>query len=393
MALWYDFGVYLHSYPEDHLFMLRPKLLALAMSCALSSIVYAQRPAEMPAPAPGQTPAAAEPAKTTTPPASNVPMSEPVLTLKGACPAKNGVVPKGCVSGLTRAQFEELTNALQPSDKGPVPPEVRRRFATQYAKLLTLADAARELGLENDPKVQQILTFARNQILAESLNQHYVEKYAHPSDAEIQTYYDQNKKKYLEATLQRIIVPLHQVTADTPKPDPDERKALAEKLRTRWVAGEDPVKLETEAMDTANVKTTPPDVNVGARRPGSLPEAHEAVFDMKAGDISPVYADPAAFYIYKVVSIRQIPLDEVKTQISQTVQRQMFSDKIAAIQKEVTPVLNDAYFGPETAPSIPQTILHPTGPRSGVPPAPGAPPAAPPAPPSNPPANPGATPQ
>ena len=101
-------------------------------------------------------------------------------------------------------------------------------------------------------------------------------------------------------------------------------------------------------MDSSSVKTTPPDVNVGARRPGSLPEAHEAVFDLKAGEISPVYSDPAALYIYKVVSIRQVPLSEVKTQISQTVQRQMYSDKLEEIQKAVTPELNDAYFGPET---------------------------------------------
>ncbi len=156
-------------------------------------------------------------------------MTEPVLTLKGACPAKNGVAPKGCVSSMTRQQFEQLTNALQPADKGPVPPDIRRKFATQYAKLLTFADAARELGLENDPKVQQIFHFARNQILAEALNQHYVEKYAHPSDQEIQAYYDQNKKKYLEATLQRIIIPMQQMTPDNPKPDQQAQKALAEK--------------------------------------------------------------------------------------------------------------------------------------------------------------------
>ena len=104
--------------------------------------------------------------------------------------------PRAAFPRLTRQQFEQLTGALQPADKGPVPPDIRRRFATQYAKLLTLSDAARELGLENDPKVQQIFTFARNQILAEALNQHYVEKYSHPTDQQIQEYYDQNKKKY-----------------------------------------------------------------------------------------------------------------------------------------------------------------------------------------------------
>jgi hypothetical protein len=295
-------------------------------------------------------------------------MTEPVLTLKGACPAKNGVAPKGCVSSMTRQQFEQLTNALQPSDKGPVPPDIRRKFATQYAKLLTFADAARELGLENDPKVQQIFRFAQNQILAEALNQHYVEKYAHPTDQEIQAYYDQNKKKYLEVSLQRIIIPMQQATADNPKPDQEAQKAMADKLRQRWVAGEDPTKLEKEAMDSSNVKTTAPDVNVGARRPGSLPEAHEVVFDLKAGEVSPVFSDPAALYIYKVVSVRQVPLSEVKTQISQTVQRETFNQQLEAIQKAVTPELNDAYFGPETPATAPQTIIRP-----GMPPRPGAP--------------------
>jgi hypothetical protein len=328
-------------------------------------------------PAPGDEPVATPaPAKTTTPAISAVPMTEPVLTLKGACPAKNGVVPKNCVSSMTRQQFEELTGALQPADKGPVPPDIRRRFATQYAKLLTFADAARELGLENDPKVQQIFSFARNQILAEALNQHYVEKYAHPTDQEIQAYYDQNKKKYLEATLQRIIIPMQQVTAEKPKPDPEAQKALAEKIRQRWVAGEDPTKLEKEAMDSSEVKTSPPDVNVGARRPGSLPEAHEGVFDLKAGEISPVYSDPAALYIYKIVSLRQVPLSEVKTQISQTVQRETFSKKLEDVQKAVTPELNEAYFGPETPASAPQTVIHPgMPPHAGAPGAQPAPPA------------------
>ena len=376
--------------------MLRPTMLALAMSCAMTCTGYAQTaaPQQTPPPAAGQNPAAAEPAQPAAPPASNVPMTEPVITLKGACPAKNGVVPKGCTSSLTRQQFEELTGALQPADKGPVPADVRRRFATQYAKLLTLSDAARELGLENDPKVQQIFIFARNQILAEALNQHFVSEYSHPTDQQIQTYYDQNKKKYLEATLQRIIIPMQQVTADKPKPDQDAQKALAEKIRTRWVAGEDPTKLEKEAMDSSEVKTTAPDVNVGARRPGSLPEAHEAVFDLKAGDVSPVYADPAAFYIYKVVSLRQVPLSEVKTTISQALQRQLYSDKIAEIQNTVTPVLNDAYFGPDVPPTMPQSIIRPG--RPGGPGGPGAGPGAAPgagAPPPPPPANSGASPQ
>jgi hypothetical protein len=354
--------------------MLRPTLWVITLSCSLACAVYGQQPTPTPTTPPAQTPPAAgqiatpasSPEAKTTPPASNVPLTEPVLTLKGACPPKNGTPPQGCVSSLTREQFEKLTNALQPADRGPVPPDVRRRFATQYAKLLTLSDAARELGLENDPKVQQIFAFARNQILSEALNQHYMEEYSHPTDQQIQEYYDKNAKKYNEVTLQRIIIPMSQQAPDKPKPSEEEQKAFADKVRTRWAAGEDAAALEKEAMEHNGMTTGAPDVNVGARRPGSLPEAHEAVFEMKAGEISPVYSDPAAFYIYKIISIRQVPLSEVKTQISQTLQRQMFTDKMQELQSSVTPVLNDAYFGPEPAPSA-----QPAPGRPGMPGMPG----------------------
>lgn len=362
--------------------MQRSTLLALVMTCALTCAGYSQQPSTQPPPAAGanSSEAAAKPANST-PAASNVPMSEAVITLKGACESKAGSTPPaGCISSLTREQFEQLTNALQPADKGPVPPEVKRKFATQYAKLLTFADAARQLGLENDPKVQQIFAFARNQILAETLNQHYMEEYAHPTDQQIQEYYDQNAKKYQEATLLRIIIPKAQGQPDKPKPPSEaDQQAYADKIRERWVAGEDPSKLEKEAMEHAGVSTPAPDVNVGARRPGSLPEAHEAVFSLKPGEVSQVFSDPAAFYFYKVISVRQVPLSEVKTTISSTLQRQLYNEKLQQLQSSVTPVLNDAYFGPETTPTMPTNMIRPGGPPrgNGPPPGPGAPPAQP----------------
>ncbi len=315
------------------------------------------------------TPAPATPA----PAATNVPMNEVVITLKGACAAKAGSTPPaGCISSLTREQFENLTNALQPADKGPVPPEVKRRFATKYAQLLTFADAARELGLQNDPKVQEIYRFAMTQILAETLNSHYTEEFAHPSDQQIQTYYDQNIKKYKEVTLQRIILPANPGAADKDKPKPTEaeRTAYAETIRAQWVAGGDPVKLQKDVMEHNGVTTTAPDINVGARRPGALPEAHEGVFELKATEISPVYSDQAASYIYKVLSIRTVPLSEVKATISQTLQQQMFKDKIQQIQSAVTVTLNDAYFGPDVPPPAPRNMMRPGGTMRG----PGAPP-------------------
>jgi PPIC-type PPIASE domain len=289
---------------------------------------------------------------------------------------------------MTREQFEKMLKALTPPDR-PMPVDMMRNFATQYAKLLIFSDAARAMGLENDPTVLQLMEFTKKQILTQALNQHITEEYSHPTDQQIEDYYKQNSKKYMEATLQRIIIPRYQGTAEKPKLSEAEEKAYADQIQKRWVAGEDPEKLAKEAADHSGVGTPPANVNIGPRRPGTLPEAHESVFDLKPGEVSQAFSDPASFYVYKVVSVREIPLSEAKTSITSTLQRQLVTDRIQQIQNSVTPVFNDTYFGPER----PQVQATPRiiSPRPRTPPAPGAgapPPSSGNAPPQQPPAPP-----
>jgi len=97
---------------------------------------------------------------------------------------------------LTREQFEKLVKALQQPDKPPMPPDVVRNFASQYAKMLIFADAARDLGLENDPRYVQIFQFVSNQILTDALNQHIVQEYSHISD--------QTDRRLLQAESQEV---------------------------------------------------------------------------------------------------------------------------------------------------------------------------------------------
>ena len=229
--------------------------------------------------------------------------NKPVITLQGGCAPLGDIAPaKDCVSSVTRAQFEKLTNALQPG----MAADAKRGFATNYAKLLIYVDAARALHLENDPDIQLIIQFVSSQVLAEGLRRHYAEQFSHPSDQQIQDYYNQNKAKYLEATLQRIIVPHNPGSGDKPAPSEAEQKAAAEKLRQRWVAGEDPVQLQQAAYQASGITGAgTPDVNLGARRPGSLPVNQESVFQLKGGEVSQIYTDAAASYIYKAVSVRR----------------------------------------------------------------------------------------
>src|ERR1017187_1425524 len=326
--------------------MSRSTFLVVALSCALSCAAYGQKPSSnqppaAPAASPATTQSSPPPSGTGAPAgpanadATKVPMDEAVITLKNVCQPKVGATtpPPGCVSGMTREQFEKMITALQQPDRPPMPTEVRRNFASQYAKMLVFADAARELNLENDARYLQIFQFVSNQILTDALNQHIVQEYSHISDQQIEDYYKQNPKKYVEATIQPILVSRTPASKDKPKSVEAEEQAYADKIRERWVAGEDPVKLQKEAADHSGLPNAAPDVNLGARRPGTVPEAHEVIFELKPGEVSQVLSDLGSFYIYKVLSVRQVPLSDVKATISSTLQRQMITDRIDQIQK------------------------------------------------------------
>jgi len=277
-----------------------------------------------------------------------VSMDQPVITLKDGCKPIGNLTPaKDCISEVTKAQFEKLATALQPGMNW----DSKRAFAGNYGKLLIYADAARALNLENTPDVQQILQFVTNQVLAEALKRHYTEEYAHPSDQQIEEYYKQNNAKYKEAELQRIIVPHQPGTPEKPAPSDADQTAAAEKIRQQWIAGGDPSKLQQSAYELAGVTGNgSPEITLGKRQAGSLPPNQEAVFQLKAGEVSQVFSDPAAYYIYKVVSVREIPVSEVRESIIRTLQQRQIQDKMDEIGRSATPVLNETYFGPTQVP-------------------------------------------
>ena len=286
-----------------------------------------------------------------------VAMDQAVITLKDGCKPIGNITPaKDCISDVTKAQFEKLTTALQPGMNW----DSKRAFAGNYGKLLIYADAARALNLENTPEVQQILQFVTNQVLAEALKRHYTEEYAHPSDQQIEEYYKQNSAKYVEADLQRIIVPHQPGTPEKPAPSDADQAAAVEKIRQQWIAGADPSKLQQSAYELAGVTGAgSPEISLGKRQPGSLPPNQEAVFRLKAGEVSQVFSDQAAYYIYKVVSVHDIPISEVRESIIRTLQQRQIQDKMDEIGKSATPVLNETYFGPTPGAGAAMPAPHP----------------------------------
>lgn len=286
-----------------------------------------------------------------------------VITIKGLCstPAVKTPAPKNtagkpasppasgkpCETVVTKKQLDSIVEAVRPN----LPPAQRRMLAQQYVELLTIANAASKAGVEKQPDVQEKIKLSKLQILASSYSREMQQKEAEIPDADIQKYYKENTPKYEEAKLLRIYVPM--MTSEEGKPpDTAATKALAEKIQQRAASGEDFDKLQKDVFTAAGNKGTPPSVDMGERRRGTLPPKQEdAVFGLKAGEVSPALEETSGFYIYKVVSKDQVPLDKVHDDIKGTLARERFRENMEKLRSSVQTTYNEAYFSPPAPPA------------------------------------------
>ena len=304
--------------------------------------------------------------------ALTLPADAVVLTIKGLCPevaAENTALtkpssdPAACQTVITKAQFEELTNAIHPN----MPPTTKRQLAVSYPRLLAMAHEAEQRGLEQKTHYKEMIAFARLQILSQDLVREIQEEASEISEKDVENYYTQNKANFETATLERITVPnirqnqtssARPVAQDSVSQDPASQdksreekdkqamKAEAESLRGRAAAGEDFGKLQKDAYTFAGLTTPPPLVTIPKARKSSLPAAHASVLDLKAGEVSEVISDPGGFYIYKVVSKETEPQSEAENEIRKILTSERARSMLQTVQDSITTELNPSYFGP-----------------------------------------------
>lgn len=367
--------------------MIRNLLILLLLSSPVFlGVALAQKQSASPAPPSSATPAAgtsANPspgAASTTPAAkanpspkspqkqgeaAQVPPAEAVITIHGVCavtPAgtKKAAAPQagsGCVTKMTKAEFEKLLQSINPNNQ-QVPPNVRRSLAQRYVELLSFANAAEKAGVQKDPRFAERLRVQRLGTLAELYRLSLEEKYKNPPQSEIEAYYNQHKGDFEQAKLQRIYIPKNDLSAKSNTPEQKaafQKKAeqLANDIQSRAAKGEDMEKLQKEVYTTLGLTGNPPSTEIGAIRKGSLkPDDEKQIFALNPGG---VYKsdEPSAVVIYKLISKDTLGLDAAKQEISQLLFRRKMEDKMKEITGSVKADYDDKYFGPPQPPTPP----------------------------------------
>ncbi len=279
---------------------------------------------------------------------SEVGPDDAVITLNGFCadPAQAGVA---CKTMITRAQFEKLTDALQPG----MSLSLQLNVANAYARNLRMAAAAEKRGLDKTPAFEEEMRYARMQFLAQDLTRTLQAEASNITDVDLEDYYKKNQSSYEQATLARIFVPRSKQSEAArgehgdvqAKADEEAMMKVAVELRVRAVNGEDPDKLQIEAYTDAGIPRTNSDTKMGKVRRAALPPRHEAVMDLKPGEVSEVISDPGgAHFIYKVIDKQTLTLEEAKMEIRGEISSQRYRDSMKGFQGDV--VFSDAYFNP-----------------------------------------------
>jgi hypothetical protein len=389
----------------------------MRMSCLLCVLLgvlaWGQtQPAAPPAQA-SPAPAANAAARPQASPAKEVPLSEPVLTIKGvSCPefAKTAPEPttaagktaakKTAECKITRAEFEKLTKALQ-QGPNPLNPQQKRQLATQLPGFIAMSDAAKKKGLDKGDGYLETMKFVKVRILAQKLQERVREDADQVPETEILAYYKANPEAFEQFSLDRLYIPRAKQSAEEDKGEAKEPEKLTEEqekardaaekakqekgeqeltelsetLRQRAAAGEDFAKLEKEALDAAGVKAENSTINLPTVRRTGLPPAHVAVFDLKVGEVSTVISEPAGHYVYKVVSKEVLPLDDkITMEIRNKLKAEHFKEMMDKYTNSNQTVTNDAYFGSAPAGPLPhvrpQTLIPPrTRPQGAAQPA------------------------
>ncbi len=336
----------------------------------LSMMAWAQnpqpttRPAPAAAPAPQRpqsaAPAASAPAQQQALPApaepavhpENVPATSAVITIDGACAqpaAANAPSAASCKVMVTRAEFERLVKALEPTMSAAQ----KQSLADNYVKAAIVSREAAQRGLENDPDVQEVLRFQRMQTLAQLQLRKLQRDAQNVPPAEIEAYYKEHSQQFEEATLHRLYFPKNP-PADVKKLSDAELAALADKMQKRAAAGEDFDKIQADAFTQMGIKTPPPPTSLGPERRSFIPQAQQdAIFGLQPGQVTPVIGDNFALYVYKMDSKRLLSLDTVRSDIQRALFEQGFRKALGGFFTHVSAQLNPEYFGPSARVDLP----------------------------------------
>jgi parvulin-like peptidyl-prolyl isomerase len=253
---------------------------------------------------------------------------------------------------FTRAEFENLIQALPPQLQQAARGPQKREFALQLAELFAVAREAERRQIAARPELAMRLKYQRDNILAGALYQDMTEQ-AEVADKDVEEFFAKNKDSYEDVTARHILVRFQgsRVPQREGQPDlsEDEAKAKATELKAKLAAGASFADLaKAESDDTGSAQTGGSLGTFG--RGQMIPEFENAAFTQEIGSISDPVRTDFGYHLILVEDRKTKTVADVREEIEQQLKPQAARAKLKEMASSSNVVLDEGYF---TAPPPP----------------------------------------
>jgi peptidyl-prolyl cis-trans isomerase C len=227
-----------------------------------------------------------------------------------------------------------------------MPPSYQAMFRSddQITKLLErqidnilFAQEARRLQLDQDPTVRYKIEEFTKGILTQVLIDAQVNKSVTVTDGEIAEYYKKHQDEFQVPEKIKVSHILIAVAPDAPENEKKEKKAQAEEIRAKAIAGEDFSDLAKKYSE--DTKTKDRGGVLGFFSKGSKnPELEKAAFSLKKDEVSSPILTPKGYEIVKLLDTKEATtksLEESKNRISNKLQQEKRNDAVTKLLEDL----------------------------------------------------------
>ena len=225
----------------------------------------------------------------------------------------------------------------------------RREFFRQLAMMRRLvAIAEKEKLLEKSPYKEQF-AWVRMNILSQAALNDYSDGISISRQDE-QDYYASHQDKYTTAKVKVIYIPFSSGDSAGKKTDgkkvlsEEEAKAKIEAVRKELDAGADFVELVKKYSEDETSRAKDGDFG-SIRRSDKIPEhIRDAIFSLKAGEVSQPVRQPNGFYLFRADEIGVQTLDEVRQTLRPEAKGAKFDAWVRSLQKDMKVTFENEEF-------------------------------------------------
>jgi peptidyl-prolyl cis-trans isomerase C len=255
---------------------------------------------------------------------------------------------------ITKSVFESIIAGLNDQQRAALEqPEARRSLAEQIAELKMMAQEARVRRLDQQLAVQSKIVLQAEQVLANAVYQEMLK--ATPSDADIQAYYKEHEKEWIEAHGRHILIRFQgsRVPVRDGGKDLTQAEALAKAndLRNKIIAGAKFADLAKAESDDQGSGENGGDL--GSFGPGQMVEQFDTIaFTITPGEVSEPVKTDFGYHLILIESRAAKKLDEVRGDIETALKPQIGQKAIEALKAKGAVTYDEGYFG-KAAPAAP----------------------------------------